>query len=826
MLRRSRSCTCFYRHPFLPRRQRHAWLHLRLGVAGSENCSAPPHTRYTRAEQIFVHKHVHGLGTKMPAPKSNLKSFGKNRREIRAAKTTYDENGDWVGTPHQDKMRLVTNKMFDNYYDSLQQLGRVVARTIDPTSTDACASSVSASAAAQDVPASVAALLWVKEMELFRMPLLTTFWINDTDPLAAQVQAYMESLDPSLVEPIPWYPITGMAWRILADKAEFRKRPEMQPLRKYLIQQTALGTISRQEEVSMIPPFLLDIQPNDVCLDMCASPGSKTAQMLVALGRHKVVPFDSDASPFPFQYDSDGLVIANELDTKRANMLVHQVKRLRLLFPFALFTNHDARYFPEMSLQMQPDGEVKTTAANSEVLRFDKILCDVVCSGDGTLRKAPHIFKLWSPKEAINLQKLQIEIALRACHLLRVGGRLVYSTCSLNPVENEAVVAQIVHRTRGAMRLVDARALLPQLVCAPGMTTWTVTDAKGRVFPVPEGNMHEALFPPHTPGGYSSAAVDALDLSLCMRLFPTHCKGGGFFVAVLDKVSEFRLKKLEELRAEEEGASSDNTAGAATEPQITIGVTTPPKRERKEVHATSSGGTTATGRGGDDGLQVALAPVNEPVKPKSLPPQFVGAPAAIQRAITDFYEIPQFPIQLLFVRTAQGERELRLTPGSVCSIVSRMAAQVLRKKTDNVLIVSAGLRVIAFESLDKGWRIVSESAILFAKLMRRSSRLVRVPVSLIQDMVVNGGKLKEKLLENIDDMQLRRRLEDLPIGAFLLEIEAPKAPNGVFYSAALRARSRIQLLVDHEDLEGVQLRLGEDPVEPTAIQAPENEDGA
>lgn len=763
----------------------------------------------------------------MPAPKNKLKSFGKNRREIRSATTTYDEHGNWVGTPHQDKMRLVANKMFANYYDTLQQLGRVVARTVYPTSTDARVSSATSSCAtAQDVSAGVAASLWMREMELFRTPLLTTFWINDTDPLAAHVRAYMESLDPSLVEPISWYPIAGMGWRILADKAEFRKRPEMQPLRQYLIRQTALGTISRQEEVSMIPPFLLDIQPNDVCLDMCASPGSKTAQMLVALGRHKVVPFNSDASPFPFQYDSDGLVIANELDTKRANMLVHQVKRLRLLFPFALFTNHDARYFPEMSLQSQPGDADKTTAAGTEVLRFDKILCDVVCSGDGTLRKAPHIFKLWSPKEAINLQKLQIEIALRACHLLRVGGRLVYSTCSLNPVENEAVVAQIVHRTRGAMRLVDARALLPQLACAPGMTRWTVTDAKGCVFPAPEGNMHEALFPPHTPGGYSSAAVDALDLSLCMRLFPTHCKGGGFFVAVLDKVSEYRLKRLEAQKAEEKSAPAESTAEAATERQTIIGSTAPPKREKKEMHSVSSDGTEATADAGADALEGQLTTAHEPVKPKSLPPQFVGVPAEIQRAITDFYEISQFPMQLLFVRTAQGERELRLTPGSVCSIVSRMAAQVLRHKTDNVLIVSAGLRVIAFECLDKGWRIASESAVLFAKLMRRSSRLVRVPVSLIQDMVGSGGKLKEKLLESVEDTRLRSRLERLPIGAFLVEIEAPKALGGVLYSVALRARSRIQLLVDHEDLEGVQLRLGEDPVEPAEIPKAESADDA
>ncbi|KPI88581.1 hypothetical protein ABL78_2314 [Leptomonas seymouri] len=753
----------------------------------------------------------------MPAPNSKLKSFGKNRREAKQATTTYDVDGNWVsGAPHQDKMRLIQNKLFDSYYRSLQKLGCVAARTVHPRATP-----TASSPAAQEVPEEVSTVLWDKEMELFRKPLLTTFWINDTDPLAGKVREYMESLDTSLVEPISWYPIEGMGWRILADKTEFRKRSEMQPLRQYLIQQTALGTISRQEEVSMIPPFLLDIQPNDVCLDMCASPGSKTAQMLVALGRHKVRPFDSDDSPFPFEYDSDGLVIANELDTKRANMLVHQVKRLRLLFPFALFTNHDARYFPEIPMgrstaHSETCGvEGPLQSEGSGTLRFDKILCDVVCSGDGTLRKAPHIFKLWSPKEAINLQKLQIQIALRACHLLRVGGRLVYSTCSLNPIENEAVVAQIVHRTRGAMRLVDARALLPHLVCAPGMTSWTVTDAKGRVYEKPEGNMHEALFPPRTPGGYSSPAVEEMDLRLCMRLLPTHCKGGGFFVAVLDKVSEFRLKKLEELKAEAEAerAVAESERGAVDNQMGAPAVPSPVKKEKKEMLATSTAGGAENHA---NTLEAELTVAPEPTKARSLPPQFVVAPHEIQKTITNFYEIQRFPMDLLFVRTAQGERELRLSPGSVCSIVSRQAAAVLRHKTDSVVIVSAGLRVIAFECLDKGWRIASESAVLFAKLMRHSSRLVRVPVSLIQDMIAHGGKLKEKLLEQIDDAALRSTLENLPIGTLLLEIEAPKAQGGVYYSVALRARSRIQLLVDHEDLEGMQLRLGEKPVAPVA----------
>ena len=74
---------------------------------------------------------------------------------------------------------------------------------------------------------------------------------------------------------------------------------------------------------------------------------------------------------------------------------------------------------------------------------FDRILCDVPCSGDGTIRKAPDIWRRWTPGNGNGLHPLQLRIALHACQMLKVGGRLVYSTCTFNPVEDEAVVAEV-----------------------------------------------------------------------------------------------------------------------------------------------------------------------------------------------------------------------------------------------------------------------------------------------------------------------------------------------------------------------------------------------
>jgi multisite-specific tRNA:(cytosine-C5)-methyltransferase len=74
-------------------------------------------------------------------------------------------------------------------------------------------------------------------------------------------------------------------------------------------------------------------------------------------------------------------------------------------------------------------------------LQFDKILCDVPCSGDGLLRRAPAGWASWSPALGVHLHEVQAGILTRSLELLASGGRLVYSTCSLNPLENEAVMS-------------------------------------------------------------------------------------------------------------------------------------------------------------------------------------------------------------------------------------------------------------------------------------------------------------------------------------------------------------------------------------------------
>ena len=186
----------------------------------------------------------------------------------------------------------------------------------------------------------------------------------------------------------------------------------------------------------MIPPLLLDVQPHHKVIDLCAAPGSKTAQILEALN---VTEKNSEGQ---VKWPS-GLVIANDSDQKRCYLMIHQLNRSPS--PTYMATCYDASQFPNLRIPGE-DGK-------DEILKFDRILADVPCSGDGTIRKNEVIWQGWSNKSAMGLHPLQIRILYRGLQMLAVHGRLVYSTCSLNPLENEAVVAEILRLTNGAVEI-------------------------------------------------------------------------------------------------------------------------------------------------------------------------------------------------------------------------------------------------------------------------------------------------------------------------------------------------------------------------------------
>jgi multisite-specific tRNA:(cytosine-C5)-methyltransferase len=313
-------------------------------------------------------------------------------------------------------------------------------------------------------------------------------------------------------------------------RLEMRKNPIFKDFHKFLVSETENGRIFRQEKVSMIPVTLLKIKPEHAILDMCAAPGSKTIQILEYLhaGGNKM---------------NKGFVLANDTDMKRAYLLTHQARRLDS--PSLFITCNDARFLPNL--------RINTKQQN---LKFDRILCDVPCSGDGTFRKNMGLWKNFHAHMGHANHPLQLDILERGIKMLKKGGRIVYSTCTFNPIENEAVVAAALTRHMKQVKILDvSQEVSPFLRYRPGLTSWKVYHkAKGKNWPsefytkyddVPECRrkvVKETMFTDtytsfnNDEDRSESKDSDPLGLKNCMRFYPHDDNQGGFFVCVIEKI--------------------------------------------------------------------------------------------------------------------------------------------------------------------------------------------------------------------------------------------------------------------------------------------------
>lgn len=347
--------------------------------------------------------------------------------------------------------------------------------------------------------------------ETFQAPLPVAIRINTSaathDAVLAQVQelSQLEESRPNKCAKLNWS-VDGNAWQWNdVSRVHVRKDPALIQLKKWFVDHENVGTLTRQEAVSMIPPIVLGPQPTDLVLDMCAAPGSKTCQMIESL-RHT------------------GVVVANDVEWKRANMLAHQVQRL--CSPSNVICNQDATQFP-------------TIAA------FDRVLCDVPCTGDGTIRKAADIWRRWSISDGNAIHARQLQILIRGINMLKPGGCLVYSTCSLNPIENEAVVAAALAQFKDSVELAPIDSL-PDLVYRAGLSSWRVFDERSKL----EVDSLEAFKAMETTGKMKDTMFPPLDetvtsqLSRSARFLPHLMNTGGFYVAKFVKKPESESIKI------------------------------------------------------------------------------------------------------------------------------------------------------------------------------------------------------------------------------------------------------------------------------------------
>lgn len=203
---------------------------------------------------------------------------------------------------------------------------------------------------------------------------------------------------------------------------ESEARPGSHPLHE-------AGVYYIQEPSAMLPVTLLDIKEGQRILDMCASPGGKSTQIASYMG-------------------GSGFLVSNEINPQRAKNLSENIERMGVKNCYV--TNEDSgnlsKHFPAY---------------------FDRILVDAPCSGEGMFRKNPEAVNEWSPANVKLCADRQDEIMENAYIALAPGGRMVYSTCTFAPEEDEGTIERFVEK-HGDMKLVSMEKLYPHKIKGEG----------------------------------------------------------------------------------------------------------------------------------------------------------------------------------------------------------------------------------------------------------------------------------------------------------------------------------------------------------------------
>ncbi|HYK08683.1 MAG TPA: RsmB/NOP family class I SAM-dependent RNA methyltransferase [Candidatus Eisenbacteria bacterium] len=290
----------------------------------------------------------------------------------------------------------------------------------------------------------------VLESFLQRKP--STFRANTLKITADELEKELKLLAIE-TERVPWYKdafiLKNVPQKVLAETKFYKE-----------------GYLYVQSLSSMIPPLILDPQPNEIILDMTAAPGSKTTQIAAYM-------------------KNTGTLIANDKS---------RIRNFRL----------------SANLQMQGVTNAQVLSLPGEFLwkkypeYFDRVLVDVPCSMEGRFFiEDPKTYQDWTPGKVKQLSEMQKWLIRSAVSATRVGGTIIYSTCTLSPEENEEVINWILKKEKGAVELDEI--IIKDLPTDKGLTQY-----KNKIFDT--------------------------SLSKTVRIYPTKDMEG-FFIAKLRKVS-------------------------------------------------------------------------------------------------------------------------------------------------------------------------------------------------------------------------------------------------------------------------------------------------
>jgi 16S rRNA (cytosine1407-C5)-methyltransferase len=266
-----------------------------------------------------------------------------------------------------------------------------------------------------------------------------------------------------ILEPVPWCKEAFFIDRVNREEA----------LGKDLLH--LLGRTYMQEAASMLPVELLQPEPGEAILDMSAAPGSKTTQTGAKMqGR--------------------GVIVANDVQEKRLWTLKASLHRCGV--HNNIVTKKVGQWFSKQMTE-----------------RFDRVLCDAPCSAMGTARKDSDALDYCSVENIEKMARLQTELLAAAIDATKVGGRIVYSTCTLTAEENEQMIIDALERYAGKLEIVDPRELN---IAPEGYWEKAVGDSM-----IVQKTLGDHQFP-------------------MLRLWPQTYDTEGFFCAVLQKTASTR----------------------------------------------------------------------------------------------------------------------------------------------------------------------------------------------------------------------------------------------------------------------------------------------
>ena len=229
--------------------------------------------------------------------------------------------------------------------------------------------------------------------------------------LGEEYPAFLESLERPRAVALRFNPLKGempvmpfvqgpVLWEPMGYYYDPEARPGLHPYHE-------AGVYYLQEASAMSAVALLEPQPGEKICDLCAAPGGKTTQIAGRLM-------------------GEGFLLCNEINPKRAKILSRNIERMGV--GNALVTNEHPQRLAEKYAGY-----------------FDRVLIDAPCSGEGMFRKEEAAVTDWSQETVEMCARRQAEILHSGAALVRPGGRLVYSTCTFAPEENEQAIESFLH---------------------------------------------------------------------------------------------------------------------------------------------------------------------------------------------------------------------------------------------------------------------------------------------------------------------------------------------------------------------------------------------